>query len=249
MLSFSTPFWFWSSLITVALYTDTYGIVDKQLLSYITYFLRKVKNPPLPPHALFLTDKNDLNGIPYKIKWKIHACLVHCISSFEGAFYKKCKTRYQFCYFLLFYISFYIKQISFLQLFRTLFYIFWKSNSHYEFSFVNVFTQSSNPLNDQNPLSVTKLFCRCSLTIIPISFCYFNFKCLFALKSLKRSRWLTFWERGKNLKNWKIVSITKYFFHKMIQKFFDIVRCYDNKNSKIHIFSKFLHFSSKLLSS
>ena len=30
--------------------------------------------------------------------------------------------------------------------------------------FFNGFTQNPHPLNDQNPLSVTKVFCRCSLT-------------------------------------------------------------------------------------
>ena len=39
-----------------------------------------------------------------------------------------------------------------------------KKDFRHEFSFFNGFTQIPHPLNGQNPLSMIKVFCRCSLT-------------------------------------------------------------------------------------
>ena len=68
----------------------------------------------------------------------------------------------QIFYFLLFYISFYISRNHFSQIFRTSFNIIWKKDFRHNFSFYNGFTQPCpNPhLNGQNPLTVTKVFCR-----------------------------------------------------------------------------------------
>ena len=44
----------------------------------------------LPQLPTVLNRHFKLDGIPIKIKWKIHA-LLHCISRFEGIFYKNVK--------------------------------------------------------------------------------------------------------------------------------------------------------------
>ena len=77
--------------------------------------------------------------------------------------------------FLLFYISFYVSRYHFSQIFRTSFNIFWKKDFCHKFSFFNRFTPHpppSHPLNGQNPLSVTKVFCRWSLSHVTITFEY-----------------------------------------------------------------------------
>ena len=59
--------------------------------------------------TLLLTNNIKMDGMPTKIKWKIHP-LLHCISSFEGTSLKKWRYSHQIFYFLLFYISFYIRE-------------------------------------------------------------------------------------------------------------------------------------------
>ena len=76
------------------------------------------------------------------------------------------QSSYQFFYFLLFHISFYYNHL--LQLFTTSFNIIGKKEFCDEFSFFNGFTHpflspTSQPLNAQNLLSVTWVFCQCSL--------------------------------------------------------------------------------------
>ena len=81
---------------------------------------------------------------------------------------KICKTQSLDLLFLTVFISFYISRHHFSQVFRTSFNIIWKKDFRHKFSFFNGFTQTSlphsHPLNSQNPLSVTKVFCQCSLT-------------------------------------------------------------------------------------
>ena len=43
---------------------------------------------------------------------------------------------------------------------------FSEKNFHHKFSFFNRFTQIPHPLKGQNPLSMTKVFCWCSLTFV-----------------------------------------------------------------------------------
>ena len=78
---------------------------------------------------------------------------------------KLCKVLPPDLLLLLVFISFYISRYHFSQIFRTSFNIISKNDICHEFSFFNEFIQTPYPLNSQNPLSVTKVFCRCSLTI------------------------------------------------------------------------------------
>ena len=91
-----------------------------------------------------------------KSKWKIHV--------------QKKFVRYshQIFYFLLFYISFYIRRYHFPQIFRTSFI------QHYlKKVFFNGFTQSPlHPFNGQNPLSMMKVF----LSVLPYFLWWPNFK-------------------------------------------------------------------------
>ena len=122
---------------------------------------------PLPP-PLFLMDKTELDGISSKIKWKIYACLVHCISSFEDASFKKymidtATSSFVSCCFLSAFTSADIIFYNFLEL-------------HCAFSNKKIFVMnfpfstdcSKNrippPLNCQNLLSAKNFFCRCSLS-------------------------------------------------------------------------------------
>ena len=86
----------------------------------------------------------------------------YCILCFEKVLlWKVIRCSSQFFYFL-FCISFYIKRYHFLQLFRTLLCIIWKIFWSQVFLF-NKFNQTPRPLNDQNLLSVTNVFCQFSL--------------------------------------------------------------------------------------
>ena len=64
----------------------------------------------------------------------------------------------------LFVICFYISRYHFSRILRTSFNNIWIKYFRHKFSFFNGFTQPPfHPLNSQNPLCVTKIFCRCSL--------------------------------------------------------------------------------------
>ena len=71
-----------------------------------------------------------------------------------------CKMSHQISYFLLFYTSLYISRHNFSQIFRTsrnIFvtnFLFWQIHSN------------PHPLNGQNLLTVTKVFCQCSLSSV-----------------------------------------------------------------------------------
>ena len=59
------------------------------------------------PNPLFLTDNTKIDGIPTKIKWKIHDLFTHCISSFEGTSNKNLYEKSPDFLFLVVFISFY----------------------------------------------------------------------------------------------------------------------------------------------
>ena len=66
--------------------------------------------------------------------------------------------------FFVVFINFYISRYYFSQIFRTSFnyYYLEKRFCHKSFA-LNQLTQTPHLLNDQNPLNMTKVFCRCSL--------------------------------------------------------------------------------------
>ena len=68
-----------------------------------------LRNSPLPPTPLFLTNKTKtkLDGIPSKIKWKIHVFWYIVFQGLNLLLIKKYKIELlkQFLYFLLFYIT------------------------------------------------------------------------------------------------------------------------------------------------
>ena len=91
-----------------------------------------------------------LDGIP----------VLHCISSFEGTSYKKLHdTTSPFvscCFTLAFFIC--ISRYDFLQVFRTSFTIFGKIFLSQILLFMDS-PKPLQPLNNQSPLIVTKVFC------------------------------------------------------------------------------------------
>ena len=95
--------------------------------------------------------------------------LVHCILSFESTSYKKIQDTASLPVplFLVFTSHQLLhQQISFFTTFQNLIQHFLKKDFHREFSFFNGFNSpSAHPLNSQNPLSVKKVFCRCSLNL------------------------------------------------------------------------------------
>ena len=70
---------------------------------------------------------------------------------------------YQFFYFLLFIISFFISRYNFLQIFRTSVRVIWKMFFVINFPLSVDSPQPHYSLNNENLLSVAKIFCWCSL--------------------------------------------------------------------------------------
>ena len=114
-----------------------------------------------------------LKYIQHQSNWKKlnekYIPLLPCISSFEGTSYKNfqdsCTSSFIYCCFIS----------AFPSANMIFFTTFYNSNHHYlkkdfqnKFLFFNRFTppppQHTHPLNSQNPLSVRKVFCQCSLT-------------------------------------------------------------------------------------
>ena len=85
---------------------------------------------------------------------------------------KICKIEPPDLLFLVPFISFYISRYHFSQIFRNSFRIIRKKIFRHEFSFLtdslNPPPASPHPLNGQGPLSVTKVFCRCSLRVLQV---------------------------------------------------------------------------------
>ena len=114
------------------------------------------------PTSLFLMDNIQLDGLPTKIKWKVHTVLCFKYKALYF-FYKFIRYNQQIFYFLLFYVSFSADIIihKFFEVYSTLSK---KKDSRHEFSFSNWFTQPSTySFKSQNLLSVTKVFCWWSL--------------------------------------------------------------------------------------
>ena len=82
--------------------------------------------------------------------------ILHCISSFEDISHKILEDRATSSSFVLQQLL----QRDFSQFFRTSFNInYLKKDFCHKLSFFNGFTETPCPLKDQNPLSVTKVFC------------------------------------------------------------------------------------------
>ena len=79
---------------------------------------------------------------------------------------KICKIQPPDLLFLFVFISFYFSRYHFSQISRTLFKNIWKKYYRHEFPFLTDSLRILHPLNGQNPLCVTKVFCRCSLILI-----------------------------------------------------------------------------------
>ena len=132
-----------------------------------------VKQTQAPP-SLLLVDNIKMHGIPSKDKWKMQTLFALHFKFWKYFLWKFVRYIHQIFYFLLFYISFYIlryHQISFCTKFLTLIQYFLKKDFRHKFFFFNGFTNPPitdplNPLiNSQNPLNMTKVFCRCFLTL------------------------------------------------------------------------------------
>ena len=133
------------------------GTVDKQLLPCLKWILSIKQNPLHPP----VLNKH------YQDKWNTNQNQMKKTNPFYIVFQVLkvlfCKIIHQIFYLLLFYISFHISRHHFsFHSFSTSFNIIWKKDFCHKFSFFNGFTQP-HLLNSQNPLSMTKVFCQCSL--------------------------------------------------------------------------------------
>ena len=117
-----------------------------------------------PPLNLFLTDTIKMDSIPTQTKWKIHAPFILYFKFWRYSYLKICKrTEQPDLFFLVVFISFYISKYHFSQIFRTSFSIIGKKDFCHKFSFLTDSFKPPHPLNSQNLLSVTKVFCQCSL--------------------------------------------------------------------------------------
>ena len=96
------------------------------------------------------------NTRPFHIVF--HVLKVHLINI--------CKIEPPDLLFLFIFISFYIIRYHFSQIFKTSFNIISKKYFCHEFSFLTDSLKPPQPLNGQNLLSVTKVFCRCSLKYV-----------------------------------------------------------------------------------
>ena len=92
---------------------------------------------------------------------------LHCISSSEGTFYKNLQDTATGSFISCCFCSFYIRRYHFSQSFGTSFNIIWKKKRFLsQIFFFNRFTKlnpTPYPFNRQSLLSMTKVFCWCSL--------------------------------------------------------------------------------------
>ena len=122
------------------------------------------------PHPPVLNRQyQDWYNIPTKIKWKIYALFTLYFKFWWYTSYKNLKIKPLDLLFLGAFISFYIQHADnnfykFLELHSTLYE---KKIFVANFPFLTNSLKHPHPLNSQNPLSVTKVFCRCSLNLPP----------------------------------------------------------------------------------
>ena len=121
-------------------------------------------------HPLMLLKNNiKLDEIPSKIKCTIHACFTLSLK-----FWRYLKTVLLIKSYmiqpvllllvvLLWLLYIYISRYDFLQVFRTSLTIIGKNIFVTNFTFLIDSTKPLHPLKSQNPPSVTKVFCWCSL--------------------------------------------------------------------------------------
>ena len=111
------------------------------------------------------TSHSLLNG-QYQIWWNTRQNYMKLHASFTLSFKYYRQVLFIKRYFLpcCFRWAFTSADIIFCNFFLTSFNIVWKKDFRHKFSFFNGFTQTHNPLNGQNLLSVTKSFCPYSLT-------------------------------------------------------------------------------------
>ena len=130
-----------------------------------------------PFTSLFLTDNIKLNGMATKIKLKIQACFTLYFKFWEGTSAKSYKIQLPVVLFVASH-QFLYQQISFFYNFLELYSTLSEKDFCRKFSFFNRFTPTSQPLNRQNLLSMTKDFCQFSLKCLLIFFLIFSDKIL-----------------------------------------------------------------------
>ena len=138
-------------------------IRDYQQINFVTLngFCTLSSPFPLPP---FLRTLSGLMEYQPKLNQK-YTPFLHCISSFEGI-WNFIRYGYQFFYFYYFTFAFTLADIffhNFLELHSTLSL---KTFLLRMFFFFIGSTQVSHSFNAENPLSVTKIFYRCSLNLV-----------------------------------------------------------------------------------
>ena len=146
---------------------------DPQQITFIMLnrFWALSKKPNTSPslHMVFLMHNIKLDGMPTKIKLKIQACFTLYFKFWEGTSAKSYKIQLPVLLFLVSH-QFLYQQISFFYNFLELYSTLSEKDFCRKFSFFNRFTPTSQPLNRQNLLSMTKGFCQFSLKCLLIFF-------------------------------------------------------------------------------
>ena len=126
--------------------------------SFVLFAKPVIKRFCLPKKTLFLTENIKLNVLRTKIKWKIHTCFA--VYQFLKVLLIKKYTATSF-----FISSFTSADIIIFYKLLELSSTLSEKNFHHKFSYVHRFTLTiPHPLNNQNPLSLIKVFCWCSLS-------------------------------------------------------------------------------------
>ena len=141
-----------------------------------------------------------MNGIPSKIKWKIHICSTLIV--FQILKVLPIKT-YKILLPVPLFVVVLHQQKSFLQLFRTSFNI---AKNIFATNFLSLMDSSvGDPFNGQNPLNTTKAFCWCSLNLKILNILndlkpYKCFRSLFKLYGDKTNE-MQFFKKSENWEN------------------------------------------------
>ena len=137
-------------------------------MDFVPYKRKPPTPSPLPPPALFLTDNIKMAEYQTKSNKKYMLFLHYIIFQvLKVLLIKIFKVQPPDLLFIIVFITFYISRYHFSQSFRTSFNIIRKKDFRHKFSFFNRFTQtpSPHPLNGQNMLSRTIVFCQCFLNV------------------------------------------------------------------------------------